>query len=332
MSDEATALRNEIKLEAAESENFEIDAFARVFAKRLEDAEQIYDLNVEVLKCRGPRGRRLELLGYAEDTTDGSLILLAGRYFVADETLTMSEAKDVLGRATGFIENAVDGWLEEHLEASSREVEYAGYFARQIQVGAISRIRVVLITDGIMSDRIRNIDSDTTAGIKTSYEIWDQIRIIDAALPERGSEDVHVDLTKWLPNGLPVLLADTGKSRTQTYLSVIPGKVLADVFEEYGSLLLESNVRTFLSARGAVNKGIQATLAQAPDKFLAYNNGITTTANTLCAPLLTRCGFFSTQKAYLAQSVLVIRWAFGYSKSNFLCSGVEPRAARSFSH
>ena len=270
-------LRNEIKIQAAGTSKFEVEAFAEVYARRLEEAEQVFDLNVESLRCVGPRGRRLELLGYAEDNTDLTLTLLAGKYFGSDETLTMTEARDSLSRAQGFFSASVDGWLKANLEISSREVEYAHYFERQMAQGMISRLRIVLITDGVMSERIRTIESDQIQGLKTSYEIWDQRRIIDAAVPAMGSEDIHVDFTKWTPEGLPCLKAESGDSGTVTYISVIPGKVLAACFEEYGSLLLESNVRTFLSARGAVNKGIQATLSREPDRFLAYNNGLTTT-------------------------------------------------------
>ena len=41
---------------------------------------------------------------------------------------------------------------------------------------------------------------------------------------------------------------------------------------------LESNVRSFLSAWGKVNKGIRTTVQSKPEKFLAFNNGITATA------------------------------------------------------
>ncbi len=271
-------LRNEISIEAAGSTAFEVEAFARVFARRLEDAEQIFDLNIEVLQCRGPRGRRLELLGYAEDSTDNSLTVVAGRYFGSDQILTLTDARDALGRATAFIGSSADGWLASNLEASSREAEYADYFARQIAQGSVSKIRAVLITDGVMSERIRTIDSDSTAGVKTTYEIWDQRRVLDAALPETRSEDIEIDFTRWMPNGLPCLIAEKTDTSLPSYLAIIPAQVLADVFEEHGSLLLESNVRTFLSARGAVNRGIQETLRDAPDRFLAYNNGLTTTA------------------------------------------------------
>lgn len=271
-------LRNEIKLETAGSSDFEIEAFARVYARRLEDAEQIFDLAVESLQCRGPRGKRLELLGYAEDSTDDSLVILAGAYFGSDETLTLTAAKSCLARSTGFIELAAEGWLNENLEISSREAEYADYFNQRIASGAISKIRAVLITDGIMSNRIKQIPSTTIGDLKVSYEVWDQTRILDAAKPETRSEDIEIDLTRWIPDGLPCLVANTGDSSLPSYLAILPGNILADIFEEYGSLLLESNVRTFLSARGSVNRGIQETLRDAPDRFLAYNNGLTTTS------------------------------------------------------
>ncbi len=279
MSTEVDDLRNEIKVAAVAGDGaFEIEAFAGVYARRLEDAEAVADLNVEPLRCNGPRGKRLGLLGYAESPLEQSLVILAGRFFGADDKLTMTEARDAISRATGFIEAAVDGWLTTNLEMSSREWEYADYFSKQINGGKIAKIRVILITDGLMSDRIRTIESDTVAGLRATYEVWDQRRLVDAALPERGSEDIHVDFTKWLPDGLPCLIAPGGDETTRTYLAVIPGRLLADVFEEYGSLLLESNVRTFLSARGKVNRGIQGTLAHEPERFLAYNNGLTTTA------------------------------------------------------
>lgn len=279
MSGEASDLRNEIKVAALAGEGaFEVEAFAEVFAAKLEDVEAVANLNVEPLRCNGPRGKRLELLGYAESSIEQSLIILAGRYFGRDETLTMTGAKDAIGRATSFLEAAASGWLTTNLEVSSREWEYADYFAKQIAVGRLARIRIILVTDGTMSDRIRTIESDVVAGLRTTYEVWDQRRIIEAALPERGSEDIHVDFTKWIPDGLPCLVAAGEDERTRTYLAVVPARVLADVFDEYGSLLLESNVRTFLSARGQVNRGIQATLAQEPERFLAYNNGLTTTA------------------------------------------------------
>ena len=57
--------------------------------------------------------------------------------------------------------------------------------------------------------------------------------------------------------------------------------MLNDLYLEYGSKLLEGNVRSFLSVRGKVNKSIQATIKNYPEMFFAYNNGIAATATEL---------------------------------------------------
>jgi hypothetical protein len=59
----------------------------------------------------------------------------------------------------------------------------------------------------------------------------------------------------------------------------MPGKLLADLYGQYSSRLLEQNVRSFLQARAAVNKGIRDTILTDPEMFFAYNNGITATAS-----------------------------------------------------
>ena len=66
-----------------------------------------------------------------------------------------------------------------------------------------------------------------------------------------------------------------------SYLAVVPGKVLNELYLEYGSRLLEGNVRSFLSVRGKVNKSIQNTIKNYPEMFFAYNNGIAATASEI---------------------------------------------------
>ena len=69
-----------------------------------------------------------------------------------------------------------------------------------------------------------------------------------------------------------------GGNSYQSYLIVMPGEILSTLYEKYGSRLLEQNVRSFLQARGKVNKGIRTTIISEPGMFFAYNNGITATA------------------------------------------------------
>ena len=64
-------------------------------------------------------------------------------------------------------------------------------------------------------------------------------------------------------------------------LLAIPGDLLFRIYEEHGARLLEQNVRTYLQARGNVNKGMIATLKDNPERFFSYNNGLTATASNI---------------------------------------------------
>lgn len=72
-------------------------------------------------------------------------------------------------------------------------------------------------------------------------------------------------------------LHSTQPSGNMAYLAIIPGEVLYRLYDEYGPRLLEFNVRSFLQARGKVNRGIRDSLRNEPERFLAYNNGIVVT-------------------------------------------------------
>jgi hypothetical protein len=270
-------LREDIAVRAEGAASFTEQAFAEELAERLEEAEVVFDVVVERVECRGRRGRRLAILGYAEDPADDTLIVLVGAYYEdPGAVLTLTEAKKVFGSGAGFLEQSTDGWLHDNLEISSKAAEYAEYFAKNL--GRFEGIKFILITNATMSDRIKTIEGEVIAGRPASFAIWDLRRFEMLAQSESGRDDIHVDLTRWLPSGLPCLIGAESGQHARSYLAVLPGRLLADVFREYGSQLLESNVRTFLSARGKVNKGIQYTLAHEPSMFLAYNNGLTTTA------------------------------------------------------
>ena len=64
----------------------------------------------------------------------------------------------------------------------------------------------------------------------------------------------------------------------ESYLCVLPANVLAELYKRFSSRLLEKNVRSFLQFRG-VNLGMRKTLTKDPEKFIAFNNGLTITAS-----------------------------------------------------
>lgn len=64
-----------------------------------------------------------------------------------------------------------------------------------------------------------------------------------------------------------------------TYLAIISGDVLAKIYNQYRTLLLEKNVRAFLRNKSKVNQRIMSTIKKTPEMFFSYNNGISTTAS-----------------------------------------------------
>lgn len=285
MSDFTEEFTNAITIRAEGNAAFRLEAFGEEVKERLESAEVVQDLTIVPLQCIGRNRAALRVLGYAEDTADSSLVVLCSAFY--DETgvtLTTADARAAFKAGAGFIEQSANGYLIENLEISSAEAEHARFFrdilARDPRnsLEKIVRLKFILVTDGTMSGRLRSFDSDQIANLPASYAIWDVARFEELAHSVTGQDDYDVDITRWMPDGLPCLPAASTGASMKSYLAVIPGRLLAEVFNEHGSQLLESNVRTFLSARGKVNRGIQRTLANEPEKFLAYNNGLTTTA------------------------------------------------------
>jgi hypothetical protein len=63
-----------------------------------------------------------------------------------------------------------------------------------------------------------------------------------------------------------------------SYLAVIPAQIISDLYKNESTKLLENNVRSFLSFKKDANRGMQNTIKIEPEKFIAYNNGLTITA------------------------------------------------------
>ena len=91
-------------------------------------------------------------------------------------------------------------------------------------------------------------------------------------------EPIAVDLVDRMGGPLPCLVGPP-QSDHYVILAIMPADLLASLYLEFGSRLLERNVRAFLQIRGIVNRGIRSTLQNEPARFLAYNNGVSATAS-----------------------------------------------------
>lgn len=270
---------NEAASWASSDLNFRHSSFVEVAVTHLEDAGEVADFEACYFRRTGSGRRALAIDGYAFDEADASL-----RVFVAnpsfEETapsLTQTEASTLLGRLRAFLEEAVAGRLESELEISSAEYGFAEEVRRRFP--EISRIRAYLLSDAILSSRARDWPEAEVAGVPVEFHVWDIARFHRLHESRSGRDDLAIDLSALVDGGLPCIEAGTDSDDYAAYLCVVPGRVLAEMYEEYGSRLLEANVRSFLTIKGRVNKGIRNTILHDASSFFAYNNGIAATAS-----------------------------------------------------
>lgn len=145
--------------------------------------------------------------------------------------------------------------------------------------GAADRIVLVFATDQNLSDQEKRVLADLRAmGVARLGPIFD-VETISIETIHARLQDVEAAISaKRLNVNLSAHLAPSGPD-------LLVGSVkLQDLYEflkryrdQTGDLdrIYEKNVRRFLGGRGKVNKAMQATLRDAPDRFGLYNNGIT---------------------------------------------------------
>ena len=237
-----------------------------------EDLMQVGDLtnNYEMAEFIKPG---CEVYGFDDDKDRKVLTLINFQFFQDDmiETLTKVHINTKFKRLKKFAELSMEG-LHNHLEETSEAHSLAFNINRDIQNKLIDKIRLILLTDGRVTKNILNIPNDTIKDIVCEHQIIDINYLYSIFMSENGAGSYEIEMN------IPYLEVQNPSSEYQSYLGIMDGEQLFDIYEKYGQKLLEQNVRTFLQFRGGVNKGIRNTIQYKPDMFFAYNNGITATA------------------------------------------------------
>lgn len=245
----------------------------------IEDVGEILIEAGEIEDCTrcSYQARGLKVDGYYYDSDIGQLYLIVALWKDEIEEVkakvTKREAEDTFNRCLNFF-NRSRANLSEKIEIANE----AHDLARLIQEckNEIFRTTIILITDGFAERRpaeFQNID-----GIEIKKIVWDMRRILEFV--ENGErEAITVDFGE--EGKVPCLYENNGSGVYTSYLAFIPGDLLAELYSQWGTRLLEMNLRVFLSARGKVNRGIRETIIKEPSMFCAYNNGITVSARNI---------------------------------------------------
>ena len=235
-------------------------------------------------------GERLQLFLVNEDSINESFS--DQDLSVSDRTIYESEFK----RATRFVTKAIKGDLMDQMQEADPAMALASRLSSTDGMEQFDVVEIFLITLTATvsfkgkSPQPRKIHfNDEPLKIKYSYggekktkELLLIKRVIDLnflfnSIVSRGKrEALTVDFKKNFGFEIEVIKAADEKN-FESYLCVLEATVLYELYKHYSTRLLEKNVRSFLSFRG-VNKGIKQTIKTEPEKFIAFNNGLTITA------------------------------------------------------
>ncbi len=268
----------DIKLNSSLEGTTHVEELIRYISDVMIDAEEIEDINYTLYEGTGKRGKLIQVDAYSYNELDNilSLFICPEVTYGDVETITSSEADKIFAKATAFINEAQ--FICENAEESTPGYGLAYDILHQYRF--VRKYRIYLLTDKVMSSKIKDIKADSINDITTEFNIWDLGRILQILQSGMSKEEIVINLCEFVDKGLPCLPASKTNDYS-AYLCNIPGMLLANLYNMYGGRLLEGNVRSFLQTKGKVNKGIRTTILNNPTMFFAYNNGIAATASNI---------------------------------------------------
>lgn len=144
--------------------------------------------------------------------------------------------------------------------------------------GGLNSLKNIAFKDDIIHVNYSVDNKQYKKDILIKYKLIDLNLLDDLIINESKLGELTVDFKEYTNGfGLRALEASCNDNFT-SYLSVIPANVLSELYRNESTRLLENNVRSFLSFKKDANSGMKKTLINEPEKFIAYNNGLTITA------------------------------------------------------
>lgn len=221
---------------------------------------------------------QIDAYGWDPEDEEGVLSLVISDFSRDAEPASVAKAEvnRMLSRLVQFVMAALDKDYRDTLEETSRASVLADLIKRSWK--KIGKIKLILVTNKINKSRTDAKPVGSIGGVPVTSNVWDLGRIQRFIAAGETREDLVIDFAEEFGEPIPVLKASYDGAPFESYIAVVRGTQLAAIYDKWEARLLEANVRSFLQARGKVNKGIRDTIKDDPAMFFSYNNGLTTTA------------------------------------------------------
>jgi hypothetical protein len=271
----AAQVRDDVTSTAADEadEAFAMEAFTRYVIGVLTEAGELNDGDVCFHQSRGVETSGW---GFSDDQLTLNVFVTIYTQSVPPQTVGRTVVDTAFRRLSTMVQRCLHGLYRELEEASPVfDMAQRIYAVRD----GIAAVRLFVFTDGLTTVDVK--PDEEIDGRPTSFHVWDLRRLFRCVTSGQHREPIQIDFVEEFGQAIPCLSASQVTGDYRAYLAVFPGQILSAIYERYGARLLELNVRSFLQARGKVNQGIRTTILNEPDRFLAYNNGISSTASSV---------------------------------------------------
>lgn len=265
--------------QASEDGDTQEQAFTRRVLEYLADSGDTENVDVAYDERDLGTKKQHKINGYAIADNYETVDLFISIY-TNDESIPSipkSEIDRAFTRLSNFFRKAIYNDYVNDIAESSEIFQFAHTLADYDELrNNLVRVNAFVLTNGsYKGDVPENKDIcgykffNRVVDVNYLYQLSDAARVpIEIDFDEEG---YHI----------PCLSSNTVNEEYQAYIAILPGQCLASLYERYGSRLLEQNVRSFLQFTGKINKGIRETIKKEPCRFLAYNNGLAVTADSI---------------------------------------------------
>lgn len=278
LNDFYAILKKEIAIAASANGVYHQLAFINEFVDELIDLGDIQDF----IDCDNPKWNGAHINGYYVEENE-ELESIRVDLFITDfeqrdalERLGKTDIDLFFKRLLKFFTESLNNELYNKIDESNAAYRIAEYIEDNKE--RIEEVNLFFFSERVVSDKLTGFTRQELDGVNIKYHLWDIGRFAKLKNSSKKKEPIEINFVEKYNSPLDCLKASLPTEKMESYLVVVPGTVLADLYNDYGARLLEQNVRSFLQAKGGVNRGIKKTIIDEPEYFFSYNNGITATA------------------------------------------------------
>lgn len=255
------------------------DKFSEHVMEILSEAEETEGIRLCHYEKENKRENiQTKINGYAIEEGLETLDIFITSFKDTDELYRVSKPDfdNLLKWSTSFVNLALKGYLND-IEPSSEAYGLAQLISKYKK--DLIRVNIFLLSNGnIPHDPPKNFALKNLENYTINFHVWDIERLHRLSESRNNREPIEINFEDTLNQTIPCLAMPSNNDIYECYLGIVPGSLLSALYKNYGTRLLESNVRAFLQQTGKVNKGIRDTIKNDPHMFLPYNNGLATTA------------------------------------------------------